>query len=116
MIGAAGGGRDRWKRPLLGNIAAKYCRKVFVTNEDPYDEDPMEIINQIAGPHNFQKILDRRKAIRQALKSAEDGDVVVVTGKGAEPWIMGPNGSRTPWDDRAVIKEELGNLFSLPES
>ena len=116
VIGAAGGGRDRWKRPLLGNIAAKYCRKVFVTNEDPYDEDPMEIIDQIAGPHNFQKILDRRKAIRQALKSAEDGDVVVVTGKGAEPWIMGPNGSRTPWDDRAVIKEELGNLFSLPES
>lgn len=110
VTGAAGGGRDKWKRPVLGTVAAEFCKKTIVTNEDPYDEDPMDILKQVEGKHNFEKILDRREAIRAALKSAEDGDVVVITGKGAEPWIMGPRGTKTAWDDRRVVQEELGKL------
>ena len=107
VLGAAGGGRDKWKRPVLGDIAVEFCRKVFITNEDPYDDDPLKIMDEVAGTHNFEKILDRREAIRAALKSANPGDTVVITGKGAEPWIMGPRGAKIPWDDREVVKEEL---------
>ncbi len=107
VIGAAGGGRDRWKRPVLGDVAYKFCKKVIVTNEDPYDEDPMEIINQVAGKHDFLKIFDRREAIREALESAKKGDIVVITGKGAEPWIVGSRGSKIAWDDRRIVREEL---------
>ncbi len=110
VFGAAGGGRDAWKRPIMGDIAAKFGKKVIVTNEDPYDEDPMKIMNEVAGSHNFEKILDRRVAIRRALKSAKAGDVVIITGKGAEPWIMGPNGSKLAWDDRKIVREEVEKL------
>lgn len=110
VLGAAGGGRDRWKRPVLGDIAGEFCRKVFVTNEDPYDEDPMAIMNEVCGRHNFEKILDRREAIRRALRSAGPGETVVITGKGAEPWIMGPGGSRAPWDERKIVREELSKI------
>ena len=113
VTGACGGGRDKWKRPRLGEVAAQFCEKVFVTNEDPYDEDPMNIIDEVAGSHKeFIKILDRREAIREALKAAKcgEGEVVVITGKGAEPWIMGPRGSKVAWDDRKVVREEIARL------
>jgi len=110
VLGAAGGGRDKWKRPALGDVAAEFCRRVFITNEDPYDDDPFKIMNEVAGTHNFQKILDRREAIHAALKSAQPGDTVVITGKGAEPWIMGLNGTKIPWDDRVVVREELRKM------
>ena len=113
VTGACGGGRDKWKRPRLGDVAAKYCQKVFVTNEDPYDEDPMSIVDEVAGSHKeLIKILDRREAIREALKAAKrgEGEMVVITGKGAEPWIMGPKGTKVAWDDREVVREELAKL------
>lgn len=111
VLGAAGGGRDKWRMPEMGNTAAKFCKKVFITNEDPYDDDPMEIINAVAGSHkDFTKILDRREAIREALKFAKENDVVIITGKGAEPWIMGKNGTKIPWDDRKVAREEFEKL------
>lgn len=113
VTGACGGGRDKWKRPHLGDVAAQFCGKVFVTNEDPYDEDPMSIINEVAGSHKeFIKILDRRGAIREALASAKrgEGEAVVITGKGAEPWIMGPGGSKIAWDDREIVREETKKI------
>ncbi|MDP3991840.1 MAG: Mur ligase family protein [Candidatus Colwellbacteria bacterium] len=113
VTGACGGGRDKWKRPHLGDVAAQFCQKVFVTDEDPYDEDPMKIIDEVAGSHKeFIKILDRRGAIREALMAAKsgEGEVVVITGKGAEPWIMGPRGTKVAWDDREVVREELKKI------
>lgn len=112
VLGACGGGRDKWKRPVLGEIAAKYCDEIILTNEDPYDENPMEIIEQIAkgARDRAKKILDRREAIKESLKLAQPGDTVVITGKGCEPWICVENGKKIPWDDRRVIKEEFGKL------
>jgi len=112
VLGACGGGRDKWKRPVLGQIAAKYCDAVIVTNEDPYDEDPMAIIDEVAGGagHAVQKILNRREAIRKSLELANPNDVVVITGKGCEPWIVEARGRKTPWDDRKVVKEEFQKL------
>lgn len=112
VLGSAGGGRDKWKRPTLGKIAAKYCDDIIVTNEDPYDEDPMEIINQVASGAGTKakKILDRREAIQKALKIARSGDVIIITGKGCEPWICVDGGKKIPWDDREVVREEFSKL------
>lgn len=128
ILGAAGGGRDKWKRPEMGKIAAEFCDEIILTNEDPYDENPVAILEEIETGFskarnskseirnyklptiNYKLILDRREAIRSTLKSARPGDIVIITGKGAEPWIMGPRGSKTKWDDREVVKEELKKI------
>ncbi|MFY9463356.1 MAG: UDP-N-acetylmuramoyl-L-alanyl-D-glutamate--2,6-diaminopimelate ligase [Candidatus Sungiibacteriota bacterium] len=114
VLGATGGGRDRWKRPEFGKIAKQFCDCVILTDEDPYDENPEAILDAIASgfsqhPH-AQKILDRRSAIRAAVQSAKLGDTVIITGKGAEPWMMKAGGTRIPWDDRAVAREEIDKL------
>jgi len=109
VLGSCGGGRDKWKRPILGEIAKKYCKEVIITNEDPYDEDPMSIINQVAetaGP-NAEKILDRKEAINTAIKIAKSGEVVIITGKGSEPWMCVENGKKIPWDDRDIVRQFL---------
>jgi len=115
VLGACGGGRDKWKRPVLGKIAAKYCQEVIVTNEDPYDENPLEIIEQVVEniKEKARKILDRREAIREALKLANNSSVVVITGKGCEPWICLANGKKIPWDDRQVVKEEYEKIRNI---
>jgi len=112
VLGACGGGRDKWKRPVLGQLAAKYCDEVIVTNEDPYDEDPWQIIEQVASgtKGKARKILDRREAIRTALKLAKEGDIVIITGKGCEPSIC-VKGKKIPWDDRKVVKEEFEKIY-----
>ncbi len=110
VLGSTGGGRDSWKRPVLGKIADQYCSEIIITNEDPYDEDPMKIINEVASGvvnHTPTLIIDRREAIRHAISLARPGDTILITGKGTDPYIMGPNGSKQIWDDVNVAKEEL---------
>jgi UDP-N-acetylmuramoyl-L-alanyl-D-glutamate--2,6-diaminopimelate ligase len=72
VLGATGGGRDTWKRPVLGKVASENCDYVILTNEDPYDEDPKTIINQISsGMRNKSEvILDRREAISRGIEIA----------------------------------------------
>ena len=114
VLGACGGGRDKWKRPELGRIAAEYCHKIILTNEDPYDEDPEKILFMVeAGVvknkvkiENFYKILDRREAIRKAISLAKKNDIIIITGKGSEPWICVANGKKIPWSDAKVAQEE----------
>jgi UDP-N-acetylmuramoyl-L-alanyl-D-glutamate--2,6-diaminopimelate ligase len=83
-----------------------------VTNEDPYNENPWKIIEQVAAgtKGKARKILDRREAIKEALKLAKEGDIVVITGKGCEPSICVAGGKKIPWDDRKVVREEFKNL------
>lgn len=113
VLGGTGGGRDSWKRPVLGKIADEYCEEIIVTDEDPYDEDPMKIIQEVAsGVTNHTPIimLDRREAIAKAISLAQPGDTVLITGKGTDPYIMGSNGTKIPWDDATVAKEELQKM------
>ncbi len=115
VLGSTGGGRDTWKRPVLGSIADEYCDEIIVTNEDPYDEDPMTIINEVAAgatKHTPHKILDRRDAIAYALSLAKTNDTVFITGKGTDPYIMGPHGTKEVWDDATVVREELQKLLA----
>lgn len=136
VLGGAGGGRDRWKYPVTGRIAAQHASVVIVTNEDPYDDDPMAIIHAVAdgarearsndpgewitsAPRatmatshqttgvDVREILDRREALALAMHLARPGDRVIVTGKGCEQAIAGPRGTLTPWDDRIVLRELL---------
>ncbi|OGG61814.1 hypothetical protein A3C21_01145 [Candidatus Kaiserbacteria bacterium RIFCSPHIGHO2_02_FULL_59_21] len=113
VLSAAGGGRDAWKRPVMGRIANERCAEVILTDEDPYDEDPRQIVNDIA--HGMKKppeiVMDRREAIRRALEIAETGDAVLITGKGTDPSIRGPGGREVPWDDARVVREELEALL-----
>lgn len=116
IIGSTGGGRDQWKRPEMGKIADEYCDVVILTNEDPYDEDPKQILQAIAGGfsrHTPKIIPDRREAIAAALREAEEGDVILLTGKGTDPYIMGPNGTKQEWSDKRVAEEELQKLLNL---
>ncbi len=111
VLGNTGGGRDTWKRPEMAAVAEKYCDHIILTNEDPYDEDPVEIINDmVKGMSSTEKltiIMDRREAIRKALELAPQGGYVLVSGKGTDPYIMEANGKKTPWSDAAVVQELL---------
>ncbi|MFZ4648282.1 MAG: Mur ligase family protein [Patescibacteria group bacterium] len=119
VLGSAGGGRDSARRPILGKIAGSRAELVIVTNEDPYDDDPQEIIDAVASGaeesgkilgENLLKIVDRREAIHRAFEEAREGDLVLITGKGGEQFICSKNGEKIPWDDRLVAREELGFL------
>jgi UDP-N-acetylmuramoyl-L-alanyl-D-glutamate--2,6-diaminopimelate ligase len=114
VLGNTGGGRDTWKRPEMGAIADRYCEHIILTNEDPYDEDPRKIVNEMEkGIPNKQKleiIMDRRTAIRTALLRCTDGGHVLISGKGTDPYIMGPNNTKEPWSDAEVVQQELARL------
>lgn len=114
ILGSTGGGRDVWKRPVMGGIAEELCETVILTNEDPYDEDPRSIVNMIASGMKSKQpeiVMDRRDAIRRALSLAHEHDVVIITGKGTDPTIQGPRGTSIPWSDASVAREEIRKLL-----
>ena len=114
VLGNTGGGRDTWKRPEMGAIAERHCEQIILTNEDPYDEDPRTIVEAMrSGMEDQSKveiIMDRRLAIRTAINNCPDGGYVLISGKGTDPYIMGPRGSKIPWSDAEVVKEELAAI------
>jgi UDP-N-acetylmuramoyl-L-alanyl-D-glutamate--2,6-diaminopimelate ligase len=117
VLGNTGGGRDTWKRPEMGRIAGDHCDHVILTNEDPYDENPHAIVKAMADGIKDQAkvsiIMDRREAIREALRRAPDNGVVLISGKGTDPYIMGPRGTKEPWSDARVVQKEMARLFGL---
>ncbi len=113
VFGSAGGGRDKWKRPELGKIASQYSDQIFLTNEDPYDEEPLTIANEILAGCDTGKtdiILDRRQAISRALSLAQAGDIILILGKGTEQTYVEGN-KKIYWDDRVVTREEIKKLI-----
>ncbi len=114
MFGATGGGRDTSHRKKNAELISKHAKVVIVTNEDPYDDDPMEIINDVARHVSkkveLHKILDRKEAIEKAVSLAKDGDIVLITGKGSEQAIVVKNGKQIPWDDRQEARNALAHL------
>ncbi|MFA7286398.1 MAG: UDP-N-acetylmuramyl-tripeptide synthetase [Patescibacteria group bacterium] len=120
IIGPTGGGRDRWRRPVMGEVAAAHADVVISTTDDPYDDDPAVLADELlAGAVKVQqqgrsvvleKIVDRRAAIARAFALAAPGDLVLISGRGAEQTMAVANGVRLQWDDRVVASEELGKL------
>lgn len=122
LLGSTGGGRDKARRPVLGSMAGKKADIVIVTNEDPYDEDPNLIIEQVAigaedvgkkADKDLFKILDRRLAIQKALELVKTGDLVLFTGKGAEQYICEARGEKKPWDEREEVKKAIGDKLCI---
>jgi len=98
-----GGNRDPLKRPVMGRIARELADRVFVTSDNPRFEDPMSIINDVlAGMEGngaaYEVVPDRAEAIERAIAEADPGDVVVIAGKGHEPYQL-VRGDRLPFSD-----------------
>lgn len=113
VLGNTGGGRDTWKRPKMAEIANQYCDFVFLTDEDPYDEDPLKIVNEMKDSIETSKLeidMDRKSAIKKAIQKTNLGDVVLITGKGTDPYIMRAHGQKEPWSDFEKVKEVLEEL------
>ncbi len=113
VLGNCGGGRDKWKRKQMAEIADKYCEEIILTDEDPYDDEPREIVEDMARYFKNKKpeiIMDRKEAIAKSFQKAKSGDVVLITGKGTDPYIMRKNGVKEKWSDAEVSREELRKL------
>ncbi len=118
VFGSTGGGRDVSRRFSVGEFVGKRADICIITDEDPYDDNPQTIINDVATAvlktgkvegENIFMILDRKHAIAKALSLARPGDVVLITGKGSEQGMV-VKGKIVPWDDRKVVRESLKKL------
>ncbi len=120
VFGSTGGRRDSKKRFKFGAISARYADEIIITNDDVYDSDPEKIADDVtqgireASEHtpNLQvaRILDRRAAIKKALVLAAPGDVVIITGKGSEQFLILPGDKRILWDEQSEIENALASL------
>ena len=115
IVGGVGGGRDKRNRFEIGKVASELSDIVVVTNVDPYEDDPLEIINDVVNAAVKNKSVlnqnlfaeeNRRDGIAKAFSLARDGDVVIVTGKGAELTMMVPDG-HIAWDERKIVRNIL---------
>lgn len=110
VVFGCGGGRDRAKRPLMGEVASRLADLAVLTSDNPRNEDPAAIIDEVesgaAGPGRMVVEADRRAAIARAIEWARPGDVVVVAGKGHETG-QEIGGRVIPFDDRAVSRQLL---------
>jgi UDP-N-acetylmuramoyl-L-alanyl-D-glutamate--2,6-diaminopimelate ligase len=107
VLGGTGGGRDKEKRARMGAIADTHCAQIILTDEDPYDEDPEQIVRDVKegiSSTPVDIIMDRREAIAHACDIAQKGDTVYITGKGTDPYIVGPDGKKASWDDASVVR------------
>lgn len=117
VFGSAGGVRDHAKRPRLGAFSAAHADVTIITDEDSYDEPVEKILREVAAGASGKRegtdlflIPDRAQAIAAACGMARPGDLVLITGKGAEQSIKS-GGTVRPWDDRTAAKSALRVLL-----
>ncbi len=112
-----GGDRDREKRPLMGSTAERYADHLIVTSDNPRTEDPASIMKAIRGgmsrAEHARFIADRREAIAEAARASKAGDIVLVAGKGHEPYQIIGTEAR-PFDDRQVVREVFAPRNAAP--
>lgn len=110
-----GGNRDKTKRPIMASIASALSDKIVITSDNPRNEDPEVIINEMeAGveAQNFKKVLsitDRKQAIRTACQLAQPNDIILIAGKGHETY-QEIQGVRHDFDDMKIVRELLEQL------
>lgn len=118
VFGSTGGHRDVSKRFTFGEISARFADTIIITNDDVYDSNPDEIARNIQTGiaqaeskkvNTVEVILERKQAIARAIELAGINDIVLITGKGSEQFLVLPNNKRIPWDERIVVKEFLQN-------
>ncbi len=110
VVFGAGGNRDRGKRPKMGAVVGRFAKKIYVTSDNPRDEVPEMIIQDILmglkGKENVQTIVDRKEAIKRAILELENAEILLILGKGDEPY-QEINGVKYPFDDREIVREIL---------
>lgn len=110
VVFGAGGNRDRTKRPLMGKVVEHFAKTAIITSDNPRDEDPKIIIEEIANgfkePKKALMIEDRKEAIKKALELKEENDLVVILGKGDEE-TQEIKGIKYPFSDKLVVNEIL---------
>jgi UDP-N-acetylmuramoyl-L-alanyl-D-glutamate--2,6-diaminopimelate ligase len=113
LVFGATGDRDKTKRPIMGEIAARLADRIVLTDEESYNEDPQAIRDQVrdgietaGATAKLTEIPDRREAIEKALSIAKKDDIVLITGMGHEQYRI-VNGEKLPWNDAAVVRELL---------
>jgi len=111
VVFGAGGNRDKDKRPRMGAVAGRYANKIYVTSDNPRDEVPEQILEEIlVGLHGKDGVTacpDRKLAIKLALDALEENEVLLILGKGDEDY-QEIKGVKHPFDDRTVVRELLG--------
>ena len=110
LLFGCGGDRDKGKRPLMGQVATTMAEFAIVTSDNPRNENPLNIIKDIEPglfENRYEIIEDRKEAIKKALDLARKNSVIIITGKGSEPWMCIANDKKIPWDDRKVVRELL---------
>jgi UDP-N-acetylmuramoyl-L-alanyl-D-glutamate--2,6-diaminopimelate ligase len=116
VVFGAGGDRDREKRPMMGRVANRYVKKIYLTNDNPRSEDPLKIVeeidNGIMDKSKVTILLDRKDAIEVAIDELEDGEVLLILGKGDEEY-QEIGTKKLPFDDRIVAKAFLKEKFNL---
>jgi UDP-N-acetylmuramoyl-L-alanyl-D-glutamate--2,6-diaminopimelate ligase len=114
VVFGAGGNRDKTKRPIMGEVVANHCDLPIVTSDNPRDEDPEKIIDDvIVGvkkvTDNYIKIIDRREAIKYAVENAKPNDIIILAGKGHETYTI-IKGKKLPFDERKIVEDTLKEL------
>jgi UDP-N-acetylmuramoyl-L-alanyl-D-glutamate--2,6-diaminopimelate ligase len=116
VVFGAGGDRDRKKRPMMGRVANRYAKKIYLTNDNPRSEEPLtileEIDNGIADKSKVTILPDRKDAIKVAIDELVDGEVLLILGKGDEEY-QEIGIKKLPFDDRIVAKDVLKEKFNL---
>lgn len=114
IVFGATGDRDKGKRPIMGEIAARLSDRIILTDDESYSEDPQTIRDEVmagiesaGGEAKTTELGDRREAIEKALSVAKKGDIVLITGMGHEQFRI-VNGERLPWNDGDVVRELTG--------
>ena len=119
IIFGCGGNRDKTKRPKMAAIAETYGDKITVTSDNPRNEDPDAIIDEIMkgfnNPKSITRITDRKKAIKQAITNADANTMILIAGKGHETY-QEVAGERHDFDDRAIARAALGNRNMNPKN
>ena len=107
-----GGDRDKAKRPVMGEISGRIADFTFITTDNPRTEDPEEIVKEIEEgikktKGKYKVVVDRKEAIKEAIEMANKLDIVVLAGKGHEPY-QEINNKKYPFDEREIVKEIIG--------
>lgn len=111
-----GGDRDSGKRPIMGEISGKIADYTIVTSDNPRTEDPLKIIEQIEEGvkktnGKYEVVIDRTKAIEKAIKMANRKDIIILAGKGHEPY-QEINGEKFDFDERVIVRDIIEKINS----
>ena len=109
-----GGDRDAGKRPIMGEISGRIADFTIITSDNPRTEDPNKIVEQIEEGMKktngkYEVIVDRTEAIKEAIKMATKRDIVILAGKGHEPY-QEINGEKHPFDERVIVRDIIDEL------